>query len=80
MKSIAVAAPVPSTNLVVDEEDVAARCAATTLITASTATDVECLARRIHAAQFSFRAFVRNKLRRSHCLSSRVPSWRPAPA
>jgi DNA-binding NtrC family response regulator len=50
MKSIAVAVPVPSTNFVVDDEDVATRCAATTLITASTATDVESLARRIHAA------------------------------
>jgi DNA-binding NtrC family response regulator len=50
MKSVAVAEPVQSTNHVVEHEDIAARCAATTLITASTATDVEHLARRIHAA------------------------------
>jgi DNA-binding NtrC family response regulator len=50
MQSAAVAEPVQSTNHVVEYEDVAARCAATTLITASTATDVERLARRIHAA------------------------------
>lgn len=35
---------------VVEFEDVAARCSATTLITGSTAADVEHLARRIHAA------------------------------
>ena len=49
MKSVAVAERVQSAH-VVEHEDVAARCAATTLITASTATDVERLARRIHAA------------------------------
>lgn len=50
MKSVAIAEPVQSTNHIVEHEDVAAGCAATTLITASTATDVERLARRIHAA------------------------------
>jgi DNA-binding NtrC family response regulator len=50
MTSAAVAEPFQSTNQVVEHEYVAARCAATTLITASTATDVERLARRIHAA------------------------------
>ena len=48
--NVAVAESVQSTNHIVEHEDVAARCAATTLITASTATDVERLARRIHAA------------------------------
>jgi len=47
MKSAAVAEP---SAHAVEHEDVAARCAVTTLITASTATDVEHLARRIHAA------------------------------
>ena len=47
MKSAAVALEWPHA---VEHEDVAARCAVTTLITASTATDVEHLARRIHAA------------------------------
>ena len=55
MKSAAVAEP---SAHAVEHEDVAARCAVTTLITASTATDVEHLARRIHAASsraaFSF--------------------------
>jgi len=46
MKSAAVAEP---SAHAVEHEDVAARCAVTTLITASTATDVEHLARRIHA-------------------------------
>jgi len=50
MKSVAVAEPVQSTNHVVEHEDIAARCAARTLITASTETAVERLARRIHAA------------------------------
>jgi DNA-binding NtrC family response regulator len=59
MKSVAVAEPAQSTNHVGEHEDVAARCAATTLITASTATDVECRARRIHAASSrSARSFV----------------------
>jgi DNA-binding NtrC family response regulator len=49
MKSVA-AEPVQSANHVVEYEDLAARCTATTLITASAATDVERLARRIHAA------------------------------
>jgi DNA-binding NtrC family response regulator len=49
MKSVAVAERVQSAH-VVEHEDVAARCAATTLITASTAADVERLARRIHEA------------------------------
>lgn len=49
MKSAAVAASLESPHAV-EHEDVAARCAVTTLITASTATDVEHLARRIHAA------------------------------
>lgn len=56
MKSAAGA--VQSTNHAVEHEDVAARCAVTTLITAWTATDVEHVARRIHAASsraaFSF--------------------------
>ena len=47
MKSAAVA---EHSAHAVEHEDVAARCAVTTLITASTATDVEHLARRIHAA------------------------------
>jgi len=47
MKSAAVAEPAAHA---VEHEDVAARCDVTTLITASTATDVEHLARRIHAA------------------------------
>jgi len=49
MNSAAVAVPVQSAHAV-EHEDVAARCDVTTLITASTATDVEHLARRIHAA------------------------------
>jgi DNA-binding NtrC family response regulator len=49
MKSAAIAEPAQSAHAV-EHEDVAARCAVTTLITASTATDVEHLARRIHAA------------------------------
>jgi len=49
MTSAAVAASLESPHAV-EHEDVAARCAVTTLITASTATDVVHLARRIHAA------------------------------
>ena len=49
MTSAAVAAPVQSQD-VVEYEEAAAGCAATTLITASSATHVEHLARRIHAA------------------------------
>jgi DNA-binding NtrC family response regulator len=51
MTSAAVGQPGPvQASDAVEHEDVAARCAATTLITAPTARDVEHLARRIHAA------------------------------
>jgi transcriptional regulator with PAS, ATPase and Fis domain len=49
MTSAAVAESLESLHAV-EHEDVAARCAVTTLITASTSTEVEHLARRIHTA------------------------------
>jgi two-component system response regulator PilR (NtrC family) len=50
MEFIAVADRIDETELAVHDEEMVARCAATTLITGSLASEVERLARRIHAS------------------------------